>query len=246
MEENAIFANVYAYQVKDVFKLYFGQNKDREDNFDIEVEGLAYYNCEKPTAKTNCHRYYLELNIKKPNGNKGRLAVIMLNPSNTFPKKGVDATVKNVVRIAYKLGYSSVIILNSFSYIDGNSSTAKKNENNNSGDYNLNIISNVLNENKNLMIAWGTKISKTIKNQILSRVSQIEGINIFAFAWNYNAGCPFHPATRVYDKQNKIHPLTEFLINKSKEVLLVINKCEGIYTLHPALTSINIRKKLSH
>lgn len=114
----------------------------------------------------------------------------MLNPSNTFPemngkKSTVDVTVKNAVRIAYKAGYSKVIILNSFNYIDGNSLTAIKSTKQASNNINTKIILNVLKEHKNLMIAWGTKVRQKDKNSILSSIWDIAAdLQIFAYAWN--------------------------------------------------------------
>ena len=69
----------------------------------------------------------------------------MLNPSNTSPAEGdekakIDETVKNAVRVAYKAGYSAVIIINTFSYIDGNSSTAVKSAKEDQKNINIEII----------------------------------------------------------------------------------------------------------
>lgn len=153
----------------------------------------------------------------------------MLNPSNTFPeingkKSTVDGTVKNAVRIAYKAGYSKVIILNSFNYIDGNSLTAIKSTKQTSNDINTKIILNVLKEHKNLMIAWGTKVRQKDKNNILGSIWDIAtDLKIFTYAWNKNSNCPYHPATRV-DNKNNGFPLTKFLTDKTNLLELAVKK----------------------
>lgn len=231
MNKEEIFKNiphikVYRHDITDSFDLYFGQNKNNKDNCRIDVKGFAYYNCENPKTKSGCYRYYLELEIN--NSNK-TLVVLMLNPSNTFPemngkKSTVDGTVKNAVRIAYKAGYSKVIILNSFNYIDGNSLTAIKSTKQSSIEINTKIISNVLKEHKNLMIAWGTKVRKRDKNSILSSIWDIAtDLKIYAYAWNKNSNCPYHPATRVDNKKNDF-PLTKFLTGKSNLLELAVKK----------------------
>ena len=152
MNKDEIFKNIphikaYRHDITDSFDLYFGQNKNNKNNCLIEVNGFAYCDCETPKAKSDCYRYYIELEMNNPKNNK-TLVVLMLNPSNTFPemngkKSTVDGTVKNAVRIAYKAGYSKVIILNSFNYIDGNSLTAIKSMKQTSNDTNTTIILNV-------------------------------------------------------------------------------------------------------
>lgn len=155
----------------------------------------------------------------------------MLNPSNTFPeangkKSTLDGTVKNAVRIAYKAGYSKVIILNSFNFIDGNSITAMKSAKEALNDVNTKIITNVLNQHKDLMIAWGTKVRKKDKTEVLSKIlDKATEINIFAYAWNSNSNCPYHPATRVDNIKNN-YPLTKFLTGAGQLTELAIRKCK--------------------
>lgn len=176
-----------------------------------------------------------ELDKKENNSNK-TFVVLMLNPSNTFPemngkKSTVDGTVKNAVRIAYKAGYSKVIILNSFNYIDGNSLTAIKSASQTSNDINAKIISNVLAEHKDLMIAWGTKVRQKDKNMILSSIwDKVTDLKIYAYAWNKNSNCPYHPATRVDNKKNN-YPLTKFLTGKTNLLELAVIKQKDKFDL---------------
>ena len=233
MNKEEIFKNIshikaYRHDITDSFDLYFGQNKNNKNNCLIEVNGFAYYDCETPKAKSDCYRYDLELEMNNPKNNK-TLVVLMLNPSNTFPemngkKSTVDGTVKNAVRIAYKAGYSKVIILNSFNYIDGNSLTAIKTTKQSSTEINTKIISNVLTEHKDLMIALGTKVRQKDKNSILSSIWDIvTDLKIYAYAWNKNSNCPYHPATRVDNKKNGF-PLTKFLTGKTNLLELSVKK----------------------
>lgn len=240
MNKEKIFKNIknitpYEFEISDSFDLYFGQSKNNKNNCRIDVKGFAYYNSENPKAKSDCYRYYLELEINNSQDNK-TLVVLMLNPSNTFPemngkKSTVDGTVKNAVRIAYKAGYSKVIILNSFNYIDGNSITAIKSANQTSNDINTKIILNVLTEHKDLMIAWGTKVCQKDKNIILSSIWDIvTDLKIYAYAWNKNSNCPYHPATRVDNKKND-YPLTKFLTGKTNLQRLAVKKQRNKFDL---------------
>lgn len=75
MNKEEIFKNIpyikaYRHDITDSFDLYFGQNKNNENNCLIEVNGFAYYNCETPKAKSDCYRYYLELAINNSQNNK--------------------------------------------------------------------------------------------------------------------------------------------------------------------------------
>lgn len=190
MNKTQIFKGIstltpFKFDISDCFELFTGKNKNRENYCTLNVNGFAYYNCENPKAKTDCRRYYLELDIEKAEQNK-TLVVLMFNPSNTFPemngkKSTIDGTVKNAVRIAYKVGYSKVIILNSFNFIDGNNITAMKSAKETTDEVNAQIISYVLTEHKDLMIAWGTKVRKRDKAEILSSIwSKATDLKIFA------------------------------------------------------------------
>ena len=76
------------------------------------------------------------------------------------------------------------------------------------------------------MIAWGTKITKGTEEKILEKLNKIKNLNIFAYAWNDNSNCPYHPATRVDNKKSN-YPLTNILLNKK----IVKLKIEDKYTL---------------
>lgn len=239
MDKTQIFKGIsnlmpFKFDISDCFELFTGKHKNRQDNCTLNVNGFAYYNCKNPKAKTDCCRYYLEFDIEKAEQYK-TLVVLMLNPSNTFPemngkKSTIDGTVKNAVRISYKAGYSKAIILNSFNFIDGNSLTAIKAAKQSSNDINTQIISNVLTEHKDLMIAWGTKIRQKDKNIILSSIDKITDLKIYAYAWNKNSNCPYHPATRVDNIKNN-YPLTKFLTGNGQLTELTVKKQNNKFEL---------------
>lgn len=237
MEAKDIFKNIKGLtpnleqSISGEFNFYLGKDKNNEDNCIIEVNGSAYYNCQKPEAKTNCHRYYLELEITNVKGDKtfiksnNTLVVLMLNPSNTFPamdneKAKVDGTVKNAVRVAYKAGYSKVIILNTFSYIDGNSLTAINSIEAAPKDINITIIKKILEKHKDLLIAWGGKVRKEDKENILSKIYTITELKIYAYAWSDKSNNPYHLSNRVNNKKTGF-PLTKFLTDQTGEKKLI-------------------------
>lgn len=231
---------IYNFSISGNFYMYIGENI-RQSNPKINVSGTAYYNCESPKQKTNCYRYCLELNVENFNTKTSispkTLVVLMLNPSNTFPeqenkKSKLDSTVKNAVRIAFKKRYNKVIIINSFSYIDGNSNTAKQFKiEDNEKKINLQIIENILSKNKDLLIAWGTKIRAKDKNQILKFIKPLK-LNLFAYDLSKHSNCPYHLAQRV-DSIKTGYPIRNFLENNKKLIPLKIefDEVKNIYKL---------------
>lgn len=221
-----INGTVYEGVISDEFFLFRSKN-DRD--IKLKVNGYAYYNQEKPIEKTNCLRYYLELDIVNPKENlMNTLVVLMLNPSNTFPEQNnkrskVDATVKNAVRIAYKMGYAKVIIVNSFCFIDGNSNTAIK-EKSLQNDLNIQILNYIFKKNRELLIAWGSKVKSNTRSNILENIKKINnGLSIYAYAWNPK-GYPYHLADRVNSITNN-YPLNNILFfNKKLQPLKIIKK----------------------
>lgn len=104
--------------ISDSFSKYPGEKKKK-----INVCGYGIF--KDNIAKRGSHRYFLEIQINNI-GNK-TLTAFMLNPSNSLPNEGFDQTVRNVIRIAYVKNYSKVVILNTFSLINGKGQDAIKN-----------------------------------------------------------------------------------------------------------------------
>ena len=82
----ALFNNLHKLTIKDCFDLYIHKSNNYNYKFKnekIEVSGFGYYNKKYP--KQGDHRFYLELSIEQRKEGEA-LAVIMMNPSNTFPE----------------------------------------------------------------------------------------------------------------------------------------------------------------
>ena len=94
-----------------------------------DIVGVTGYGvCENNDYSENSYRYYLEFNIDKPLSKKGTLISILMNPSNkTNPNKNIDGTIQNVIKMAYIVGSSKIVILNSFALIQSNGNLAEKN-----------------------------------------------------------------------------------------------------------------------
>lgn len=205
----------YRKQIEDSFNLYIQTPDKYSYNFKnetITAEGCGYYAEDFP--EKDGHRFYLELSIRE--NSKGKtLAAIMMNPSNTFPAQEnkpstIDDTVKNVIRMAYKLGkYNKVIILNSFPLISG---TVKKPEEIPEDDFrikNLKIIKTVIKENKDIdyLLAWGNKALDTDKIKDYLKNENVSNIFVYKLS---KKGYPCHPSRVV---ENRYKHVSNFLIS---------------------------------
>lgn len=180
------------------------------DNGEIfKVNGFGI--CEDDNFEKGKFRYYLEFDINS-HGNKGSLVSIMMNPSSeTDPaNKKIDLTVTNVIRMAYVSGYSKVIILNSFPYINGNG-TESLEKNNNSKDsqenkLNKDFINNFLKANVNnqdidILLAWGGNIKNTVEDysKFLKPYENQNKIYVYDITKN---SFPMHPSPFNKEKVN--------------------------------------------
>lgn len=209
MSFNRNISSLYKLSINNTFGLYIQQNyKYNFVDQCITVYGYGFYDSDTP--ETGSHRFYLELDIQdKPKGKI--LAAIMMNPSNTFPAQNgkpskIDATVKNVIRMAYRLGkYSKIVILNSFALINGNGENADSDD---TQPQNLAIIKSFIQENKEVdyLLAWGDGASDTdeIKGYLRENVSKDR---IFAYRKSQQ-GYPCHPSPIV---ENPRKYVSEFL-----------------------------------
>ena len=145
------------------------------------------------------HRYRLIINLE--NGNGKTLVAIMLNPSKTFPERGFDITVKNVIKIAQEIKYTSLIIYNLFSKID------PKSENNdiykgNTKEYEICLLEKIKEHKKNkhdILVAWGAKQRKAdITQKIIKSLKDYK--NVYSFCRIANVlDYPKHPG-RIFIK----------------------------------------------
>ena len=210
----------YRKQIEDSFNLYIQTPDKYSYNFKnerITAEGCGYYAEDFP--EKDGHRFYLELSIRE--NSKGKtLAAIMMNPSNTFPAQKnkpstIDNTVKNVIRMAYKLGkYNKAIILNSFLLISGTVEKRKAEdaihtENLKFHKENLKIIKTFIKENKNIdyLLAWGSKALYTDKIKDYLKNENVSNIFVYKLS---KTGYPCHPSRVV---ENRYKYVSDFLIS---------------------------------
>lgn len=163
----------------------------------------------------------------KPITENKTLACIMMNPSTTFPdnewksnwernlnylkynKKprkttGFDPTIINVIKMAASKGYSKICIFNLFPYIHPTGKVAiekyqcKK-------EKNKEIIRNWKKSGcDKVLVAWGSHLPEKAEKKSYIKLQE-EYIRLFKkknikpvfYAWNENAGCPYHPSSQV-------------------------------------------------
>lgn len=179
---------------------------DNGEKFKVNGFGI----CEDDKFDKGSFRYYLEFDIINPQGNKGNLVSIMMNPSSeTDPaNKKIDLTVTNVIRMAYVSGYSKVIILNSFPYINGNGkeSLEKNNKSMDSqkNELNKDFINKILKENidnQDILLAWGGNIKNTVEDysKFLKPYENQNKIYVYDITKN---SFPMHPSPFNKEKVN--------------------------------------------
>lgn len=193
------------------------------DNKSIIIkEAIAKYdNLDKPE-----NRYSLTITLD--NNGKETLTVIMFNPSekaiterscsknnpidlteNGKKKTFVDGTITNVIRIANKCNYSKIIVLNLFSGIDSKPTEILKYPKKFINKDNETIISEVIKNNNDILIAWGS----CTKSEIIEKKKKfcLEAKGKFkCFSWNEKSATPTHPSPYNNCKVQK------FLNNKEK------------------------------
>lgn len=189
--------------------------------------------CENDDFSPTSYRYYLEFEIINSKGNKGSIASIMMNPSDqTNPdKQTIDSTVTNVIKMAYLSGYSKVIILNSFPYINGNGNESlttydelTKKDKDKISDSNVlkinkDFIANFLeNQDKqDILLAWGGDMKNT-KNDYTEILKKYED-KIYVYNITKN-NFPMHPSPYNQKEVDKI-------INAQKQLKKVQLITEG-------------------
>lgn len=229
----------FSDEITDEF--YFNLDYKNEPKLGFKGKGI-YQNNEH---KVGGYRYYLEISIE--DNNDKVLTVIMQNPADTFPdfvwdsqvwinkniinkngkkrpvSKGFDKTVRNVIRIAKASGFSKVVVLNTFSLVQANGNNAHKeyDEKNEAEVVNKNFVCDYLeNSATDLLIAWGfgTKINIDC---YLESILKNENIKLWAYAWNKNRSCPFHPSQQV---DNRFGHVVRKFIKKPILIPLKIDK----------------------
>lgn len=133
-----------------------------------EFSGYGLYDTKNPVKEVS-NRYYLELKL---NSNKEAVLVaFMINPSDTLPenkerKSKIDATVKNLINVAYKKKYSKLIVLNLYPLINPKQIALKNDAINNA--FIKKFLSKDIDEYKeiDLLIACGHDKDKNYADEI--------------------------------------------------------------------------------
>ena len=211
----------------------FPVNISENSGANLTITGRGIYQHEDFDSNKPNYRYYLEINIPDVTG-YSILTAIMLNPSNTFPdkKKGFDATVRNVIRIAKKCNYSKLIVLNISASINpnGNNFLETFDKNSKEEKFNQNFIKEYIKSDCfDLLIAWGNKENRDItmlKKEYLETIAQNSRIHCKAYDWNINKQCPYHPSQQTDNlklksfqtmkEKNPQHIIRYFLKNDCK------------------------------
>lgn len=173
-----------------------------EESFTVNGFGV----CENNNFEENGFRYYLEFDINNSLPKKRTIVSIMMNPSDKTNPTGdgnpIDSTVTNVIKMAYVSGYSKVIILNSFPYINGNGEESLKEKDNSEDKNKLNkdFIYEFLKENVNnvdILLAWGGQIKNTKEDF----AEALENYNDKIYVYDVTADkFPMHPSP--YNNEN--------------------------------------------
>ena len=194
----------------------------------IEVYGFGIYEGNKCTKGGN--RYYLEFNLKNNEiDSQKTMYVLLMNPSNTFPKKSIDSTIQNVIRVAYaSKEFKKVVILNSFSKICGNGEEAKKyfkrlgNESNHKDVHvqfekkNKDFVTTILNDVDEILIACGNGV---LEEQYQDYLSQLKDKKIWTYSNSLTSNSrPRHLSIQHPENRNQFY---EFIKNPQKHYLTI-------------------------
>lgn len=202
----------------------------------IEVCGFGIY--EENQCIKGGHRYYLEFKLKNSEVDSSKtMYVLLMNPSNTFPKKSIDSTIQNVIRVAYaSKEFKKVVILNSFSKICGNGEEAKKyfkqleNESNHKDVHvqfekkNKNFVTTILNDVDEILIACGDGV---LEEQYQDYLSQLKDKKIWTYSNSLTLNSrPRHLSIRSSENRNQFY---KFIKNTKKNYLTVKGNQDYFY-----------------
>lgn len=194
----------------------------------LDVSGYGYYS--SPNPQKHDYRYYLSIEIKNTKFKKGKeFVAILMNPSNTFASidksKVFDYTIKNIIRIAYKLKYNKITVLNSYPRIDGDSNSQNISIDENIAKINTEFIKDYVLKNKKnstFLIAWGGSNKKVTNMQEYLKVFYDNDIKTYAYHKTRN-NKPCHASVLV---ENRYNYVSNFLEN-NEETLMILNiKCD--------------------
>ena len=111
-----------------------------------------------------------------------------MNPADTFPvniaktkgkKSRFDQTIRNLIVLANTIGYKQIIVINSFSYIEGNGKNAndyyENNKlNNKSFELNSDFIKAILNQSNEILVACGDRVKPKLYSHYFEIIKEIK------------------------------------------------------------------------
>lgn len=169
-----------------------------------DVKGYGIYDAEAE------NRYCLCIDI--PNNSNKSLTTLLMNPSNTFPleiakTKGIksrfDQTIRNLIRLASVKGYSQIVVLNTFPFIEGNSTEANKYAQNNK-QLNSDFIETVLNNSSEILVACGDNVKSGLYTEYFNIIAGLkDNVKLYTYTQSFTAkGRPRHLS--LQSKANRI------------------------------------------
>lgn len=176
----------------------------------IEVEFSNDKNGIANSANKSSQRYYYKNTFAKGNETEKLLTFIMLNPSNADQFKP-DKTVTNIKKITIENDYNAFAIVNLFSYRTGSPKKLidKFSKEDYSNDKNWETLSNKLNVNGNVVLAWGSnaksicnKYKKDYYNEVLQELIN-KKCSLYVYDLNKD-NSPRHPGPLSFNRVKNI------------------------------------------
>lgn len=185
------------------------------------VQGFGVY--DKKLKIENRFCLYIKLgNSDKNNNTNKSLTVLLMNPSNTFPKDiakqkkckpGFDQTIRNLITFANEKEYNQIVVLNTFPYIESDSKEANKhykdNKNEKPNKLNKKFVEKIINNSKEVLVTYGSSIDNELHNRYLKLLKNIikdkKDIKLYTYAQELTKnGRPRHLSLQSYNNvQNK-------------------------------------------
>ncbi|MBR6098616.1 DUF1643 domain-containing protein [bacterium] len=158
-----------------------------------DVKGYGIYDSKAE------NRFCLLIELPNNKNKKGVLSTLLVNPANTFPadivkkknlKSRFDQTIRNLIVLANAIGYSQIIVINTFPYIESNSKVAneyyKKNKSNNEFfKLNFELVEKILNSSNEILVACGDSIDSNLYSDYFEIIKKIKKNNINTKLFTY-------------------------------------------------------------
>lgn len=182
------------------------------------ITGYGIYEYEYDTEPKNRFCLYIKLgNSNKNNNTNKSLTVLLMNPSNTFPKDiakqkkckpGFDQTIRNLITFANEKEYNQIVVLNTFPYIESDSKKANKhykdNKNEKPNKLNKKFVEKIINNSKEVLVAYGSNIDEDLHNEYLELLKNIKkekkDIKLYTYASELTKGRS--PRPRHFSQQS--------------------------------------------